>query len=107
LPSVPHLHDEKPVPPRGQPITLRGTLKLAANTTLIAIRPSIVPEGASFRVTAQLPDGSIEPLLWLRDYKPRYKRTYSWRAPLRLPKGTVVTVSPAGPATITLIARGK
>ena len=107
LPSPPHFHDEKPVPPRGRPLTLRGSLKLAAATTLIAIRPSIVPEGSSLRVTAQLPDGSIQPMLWLRDFKPRYKRIYSWRAPLRLPMGTVVSVSPPGDSTLTLLAVSK
>jgi hypothetical protein len=107
MPSLPHFHDEKPVPTRGEPLTLRGSLTLAGPATLVAIRPSIVPEGASLRLTAELPDGSIEPLLWLRDYQPRYKRTYSLRAPLRMPKGTVLNVSPASPATFTLITHRK
>jgi hypothetical protein len=107
LPTPPHVHDEKPTDLRGPAMTLRDSLTLAADTTLVAIRPVAVSEGASVKVTAERPDGSVEPLLWLRDYKPRWKRIYQWRAPLRMPKGTVLTVSPPGSASLTVIARSR
>lgn len=106
LPTQPHFHDEKSPDPRGATLTLRGSMKLTADTVLVAVRPAAVAEGASVRLTAELPDGSIEPLIWLRDYKPRWKRTYQWRTPLSMPKGTVLTMSPAS-GGLTVIARSK
>lgn len=42
----------------------------------------------SDRVTAQFPDGRVEPLVWLYGYDPKWDRTFRLREPLLLPKGT-------------------
>jgi len=44
-----------------------------------------VAEGSTLMVTATRPDGSIEPLLWLYNYKPQFARPYWYSAALRLP----------------------
>ena len=36
--------------------------------------PQSISDGASFLVTAELPDGATEPLLWVYQYKPRASR---------------------------------
>ncbi len=50
-------------------IAVSGDRKLASAVRLDGLWPLRAPEGASFRITAELPDGSIEPLLWLHDFK--------------------------------------
>lgn len=47
----------------------------------------------SARLTAKLPDGRIEPLVWLYHLDPKYRHSFTFRRPLNLPQGTVVESS--------------
>jgi hypothetical protein len=49
---------------------------------------------------AELPDGTLDPLIWLTDYKPRFAHPFLLRMPLGLPKGTVIRGVPAGVSLI-------
>ena len=40
------------------------------------------------KVTATLPDGSIKPLIWIKDWDFNWQNAYRYRTPLDLPKGT-------------------
>jgi hypothetical protein len=42
------------------------------------------------RITARLPDGRIEPLVWLYRFDPKTQITFHFREALALPRGTVV-----------------
>ena len=53
----------------------------------------------------QLPDGVIEPLIWLYDYKPQFDRTYYFRKPLKLSAGTKIESYPGNAGAISLLAR--
>lgn len=66
---------------------LRHPLELAG------IRPQPGKLVHSNRIIARLPDGSIEPLLWLYDYDPKWKRVFCFRNPVRLPAGTLIEAS--------------
>ena len=67
-----------------------------------AIVPKTAPAGATFQITAEKPDGSIEPLLWLQPFKPEYAHEFWFRQPVLLPKGTVIRGIPGG-AEIQLV----
>jgi len=82
---------------RGLPI--HGTLALNAPVTLEAIRPTAAASDA--QITARRPDGTIEPLLWLYNYKSEWKHTFVYRTPIQLPKGTVIEMTK--PVEIELI----
>lgn len=60
---------------------------------LAGIRPQPGKLVHSDRIIARLPDGSIEPLLWLYDYDPKWKRVFCFRNPLALPAGTLIEAS--------------
>ena len=64
--------------------------KLLKNVNLIGLLPQKAPDGASFQVTAELPDGSIQPLLWLLPFKPAYRHAFVLREKLILPRGTII-----------------
>lgn len=66
--------------------------------TAVAITPRDLPNGSSMEVTAYKPDGSVEHLIWLRNYREEWTRTYWFRGPVRLPAGTRVTVDAVEPA---------
>ena len=71
----------------------RGGIELRQNLTLDRdlVLTGVQPEGA-VEVTASLPDQSVERLLWVREFHPKWKRAYYFREPLRLPRGTQLLV---------------
>jgi mono/diheme cytochrome c family protein len=106
---------ESPAPPdlRGA-LPVSGALKLTHALVLDGLLPQNVPPHASFKILAQLPDGSLQPLLWLQDYDSRYPHTFLLRNPLSLPaltvihgvpEGTRIMLIPAGPAPRAPAAR--
>jgi len=76
-------------------IAVSGEFKLPHAFKLDGLWPETVPDGASIQITAELPDGSIEPLLWLRNYKQMFAHPFLLRHPLDLPPGTIVHGVPA------------
>ena len=89
----------------GEELTVRGEFALDRDFKLDGIWPEVVPEGASFRVFARLPDGRIEPLLWLKGYRDEFSHPFLLRDPLALPRGTVIHGVPTN-ARLAFIASG-
>jgi hypothetical protein len=81
-------------------IAISKDTRLQSALVLDGLWPESIASGASFRVTAELPDGSIEPLLWIYQYKPRFPHSFLLRAPLELPRGTIVRGVPEGSALL-------
>jgi hypothetical protein len=110
--------DEKDIPPAPKfevvsklthapnEIVVNGDLKLSKSISLDGLWPITVPDKAEFQITAELPDGSIECLLWLQDYKEQFNHPFLLRVPLALPAGTVISGVPAGSAVALLPASG-
>jgi hypothetical protein len=89
LPVRPHID---PVVARaGRGLSVRSGFVLNRALTLEAIGATVA--GADVQVTARRPDGTIEPLLWLYNYKPEWKHTFTYRTPIQLPKGTVIEMT--------------
>jgi hypothetical protein len=95
-----------PVGKRPGEIVARGDFKLTKRFVLGGILPNDIPEKNSFQVVAELPDGRIEPLLWLEGYKQQFAHVFHLRAPLELPAGTVITGIPSG-SSIALLPPAK
>jgi mono/diheme cytochrome c family protein len=76
--------------------------KLARGLMLDGLFPVAIPDKASFQVTAELPDGSINPLVWIENYNPKYAHSFRLRTPLELPAGTIIRGIP-GDAKIELL----
>lgn len=73
---------------------IEGRFVVPEGLQLLAIRPDAVAPGANVRLVARRPDGSVEPLLWLRDFQPAFSRTYTLAPPLALPAGARIEVTP-------------
>ncbi len=106
LPKVPDFTEKAPPAPKtnGPEYVVDGSLTLKEPVILMGIGPKVVLEGASLQVIAERPDGSIEPLLWLYNFKPQFSHDYFYQAPLSLPAGTKVQIAPLGAGTITLFS---
>jgi hypothetical protein len=89
-------------PPKGA-LKISGDFKLNHDFVLDGLYPQSVPEKAVVKITLELPDGSVEPLLWLQDYKAKYGHPFLLRTPLELPAGTFIRGVPES-ATILLLA---
>jgi hypothetical protein len=86
-------------------IAVSGDLKLVAPLKLDGLWPRSVQESASFQITAELPDGSIEPLLWLQNYKKSWDHPFLLRHPLDFPAGTIIRGVPGGTIVALLPAK--
>lgn len=69
--------------------------KLTRSLVLDGLLPIAVPDKASFQVTVELPDGSVEPLIWIENYQTKYAHSFLLRSPLDLPSGTVIRGVPS------------
>lgn len=62
------------------------TIKSATNAA--ALWPRLGAGATSVEVTAIRPDGVVEPLLWLKDYRADWPSSYVFKQPVALPAGT-------------------
>ena len=80
-----------------------GDVRLEARATVLGIRPEALDDGQSMLVDAWLPDGGVEHLIWLRDYRKQWTRDYLFRTPLKLPPGTTIHVKAPASAKALLL----
>lgn len=92
------------VPARGP--VVRNELPLKTPLTVTGVRPVRIDEGGWMQVTATLPDGAVRNLIWLRDWRKPYQRTFWFREPIELPKGSRIRVA-SGSAAAALISTAK
>ncbi len=86
LPAAPRVQDAEATV-AGKGMEVRQGLTLKAPMTVRAITPS-----GAVEVAAVLPDGQVERLLWVREFRAEWNRSYVLRTPARLPKGTRLLV---------------
>ncbi len=63
--------------------------------TIAGIRPHPVTFVDSARITARLPNGRVEPLVWLYRYDPKWQQVFRFSKPLKLPRGTIIEATSA------------
>jgi hypothetical protein len=106
LPPVPKF---EPAPPFRLPdgaLAITDGLTLAQPLIVAGVYPRHVPTGASMQIVAARPDGGIEPLVWLYEFKDSSRHPFLFRKPLELPSQTVIRGVAPG-ATIFLIPAGR
>jgi hypothetical protein len=101
------------IPPRAsaaggrRELLVEGGITIDRAIVLEGIWPKSMAAGASARIVAELPDGSIEPLVWLYAFRPRFAHPFYLRTPLELPRGAVIRGVPAGSRIALLISTTK
>jgi len=71
-------------------VPVSGSLTLQQPLMVDGLMPRKVAPGQSMRITALLPTGAVEPLLWLHAYNERFSHPFLFRRSIRLPAGTVI-----------------
>lgn len=74
-----------------QTVATRTTLE--SPISLLGIRPLPAKTVNSSRVIARLPDGRIQPLVWLYQYSAKSTHVFFFRKPVALPAGTLIESS--------------
>lgn len=89
----------------GERLRREITLKTAIDAT--ALWPALGPGARSFEVTALAPDGTVQPMLWLNNYRVEWPTSYVLKEPVALPAGTrlIVTAYYDNPTGTVLDAR--
>jgi hypothetical protein len=103
-PPKPKIAKPESFKPKKNQMLLSGDVTLIKSFKLDGLVPETVPKGASFQIVAQLPDGSVEPLLWVYEYNPEHKHAFLLRRTLTLPAGTNIRGIPPGVRIILLPA---
>ena len=72
-------------------VTRTVTVPIDAN--LIWVAPHMHLLGKTFEMTATLPDGTEKPLIEIADWDFRWQGLYTFRQPVKLPKGSKITIT--------------
>lgn len=73
--------------------TMTATQTLHSDEFVLAATPHMHLLGKEMKLDAELPDGSVIPMLWLRNWDFNWQQTYQYREPVALPKGTKLNLS--------------
>ncbi|HET8550598.1 MAG TPA: hypothetical protein VFL57_21455, partial [Bryobacteraceae bacterium] len=87
---------EPPPRTKSQPASGADSIALPRTLSRAIVLAGIQPVGpvAGAKITATLPDGRIEPLLWIYAYKAEWKHGFWFAEPLVLPAGTRIDMPP-------------
>jgi hypothetical protein len=102
LPEAPKSLEPEKFRHRKGELSINGDFALKSAFSLDGLWPEKIPEKGSFQINAQLPDGTIQPLLWLQDYKMQFGHPFLFRTPLNLPAHTVIRGIPPGAKIVLL-----
>jgi hypothetical protein len=69
---------------------VKASVVLPRDIELATISPHAHYLGKEMKITAHLPDGSVTPLIWIKEWDFNWQGTYQYANPLALPKGTRV-----------------
>jgi len=84
---------------KGRSLGFTGSLVLKQGASILALEPQQL--GAPAQVVAELPDGSVEPLLWVLDPRLAVHREFQYDSAVLLPKGARI-VAPQGSWRVVL-----
>ncbi len=107
LPPAPHFSAEPAPRTSGRELMVRtgAAITLTSPFELTGLRPVRLAPGESLEVAAEEPDGRVRRLIWIRNWRPEWQRTYYFQQAVRMPKGTRIAAYSGKPAAAAVIAR--
>ncbi len=72
--------------------TSTDSFVLPVDVEVQAVQPHAHYRAREVRGTARLPDGTIRPLIYLKDWDFRWQQVYRYMKPVSLPKGTTLAM---------------
>jgi len=105
LPPLPKFSKDSPFTAPTSSIRLTSNTTLDHSFILDGIYPRRSGKANSARIVAMFPDGHMEPLLWLFEYKDSISHAFLYRNPIELPAGTRIQGVP--PESEVVLLPGK
>ena len=102
LEAAPKVSDSFPSQPPGDGLAASGDFAVSHPFVLDGIWPQKVADKQSVQITAELPDGRVEPLLWLYEYRKQFAHPFLFKTPMPLPAGTVIKGIPSDSSFVLL-----
>jgi hypothetical protein len=81
------------IPANAESYRIKASYAINEATEAVAIRPLLFPLGKSIEVSAHRPDGSVEVLIWAKDYRFDWQPAYFFKKPVALPAGARIEVT--------------
>jgi len=78
------------IPPGDPHYVVKTSMMLPRDVEVSGITPHAHYLGKEMKIDAHLPDGSVVPLIWIKDWDFNWQGGYQYAKPLLLPKGTRV-----------------
>jgi len=76
------------IPPGEKDYRMVEEVELPCAVQALGVWPHMHLIGREMKLTAELPDGKLVPMLWVKDWDFNWQDGYEYRQPLSLPKGT-------------------
>jgi Flp pilus assembly protein TadD len=80
------------IPAGEKAYTITDSYTLPVDVEVQAVQPHAHYRARDVRGEARLPDGTVKPLIHIRDWDFRWQHVYRYAAPFRLPKGTTLSM---------------
>lgn len=90
LMSMPRSSREIDIAPGDKNYRIENNFTLPVGVDLEGIIPHAHLLCRQIKVTATLPDGTVEPLIWIKDWDWNWQEQYQYAKPLHVPRGTQV-----------------
>jgi hypothetical protein len=88
LVSIPIIQRRLDIPPDVARHRVSTSFTTPLDLELIGIAPHMHYLGREMKLTANLPNGRVEPLIWIADWDFNWQGVYDYDRPLTLPRGT-------------------
>ena len=105
LPKVPKFKKPATFKLPKNAVEVSGSVTLKSPLKLEGLFAAKVPPDRSMKIVAVSPDGHVEPLLWLYEYRESFSHPFLLEKPLSLPAGT--TIQGVTPDARMLLIPGK
>src|SRR5207342_2394074 len=80
------------IPAGDSAYTITDSYVLPVDVEVDAVQPHAHYRAHEIRGEATLPDGTVQPLIHIKDWDFRWQHVYRYVTPLRLPKGTALSM---------------
>jgi hypothetical protein len=81
------------IPVNAEGRRVKASYAISESTEVVAIRPLLFPFAKSIEVSARRPDGSVDVLIWAKDYRFDWQPAYFFKKPVALPSGARIEVT--------------
>jgi hypothetical protein len=81
------------IPANAESRRVKASYAISESTEVVAIRPLLFPFAKSIEVSAHRPDGSVDVLIWAKDYRFDWQPAYFFKKPVALPAGAHIEVT--------------